>query len=169
VLQALIGLAAIALLPYLGNLPMRMAAVPHEHYGDLLRTECGIIAVVVFIPTLLIGAVFPFTFRMASGSDRAVGRSVAAVYTWNTIGSIAGSLAASFALIPTLGLAVSLRLAATVNLAVAALLLVRGAPRLRPSAAAPALLALVVWLLPSWNEQVLASGAYLYGAEYAAA
>jgi spermidine synthase len=169
VLQALIGIVAVALLPYLGNLPLRMASVPHERYGDLLWTECGILALVVFIPTLLIGAVFPFTFRMASGSDRAVGRSVAAVYTWNTIGSIAGSLAASFALIPTLGLAVSLRLAATVNLAVAAVLLVRGAPRLRLSAAAPALLGLVVWLLPSWNEQVLASGAYLYGAEYAAA
>src|SRR6185295_11755439 len=169
VLQALIGLAAIALLPYLGNLPMRMAAVPHEHYGDLLRTECGIIAVVVFIPTLLIGAVFPFTFRLASGSDRAVGRSVAAVYTWNTIGSIAGSLAASFALVPLMGLAVSLRLAATINLGVAAVLLMAASPRLRLAAIAPALLELVVWLAPSWDEHVLASGAYLYGDQYAAA
>jgi len=169
-IQALIGIAAVALLPYLGNLPMRMAGVPHERYGDLLLTECGIIALVVFIPTLLIGAVFPFTFRLASGSDRAVGRSVAAVYTWNTIGSIAGSLAASFALVPSLGLAVSLRLAASINLAVAAVLLaLGGTPRLRLAGAAAALLQLGVWLAPSWDEHVIASGAYLYGEQYAAA
>src|SRR6185369_3239819 len=50
-----------------------------------------------------------------------------------------------------------------------ACLLVRGAPRLRAVAAGPALVALVVWILPSWDEQVLASGAYLYGDAYAAA
>jgi spermidine synthase len=48
-------------------------------------------------------------------------------------------------------------------------LLVRGAPRLRPAAVAPALLGVVVWILPSWDEQVLASGAYLYGDVYASA
>src|SRR4029079_11555594 len=85
-IQALIGVVAAALLPYLGNLPMRMAAVPHDRYGDLLRTECGIIALVVFIPTVLIGAVFPFTFRLASGSDRTVGPSVPGPHPRNTIG-----------------------------------------------------------------------------------
>lgn len=168
-IQALIGLAAVAALPYLGNLPLRMAGVPHERYRDLMAVECGIIALVVFVPTLLIGAVFPFTFRLASGSDRSVGRSVAAVYTWNTIGSIAGSLAASFVLVPLLGLAVSLRLAATVNLAVAAALLLAASPRLRSAAIGAGLLPLVVWFMPSWDEHVLASGAYLYGEQYAAA
>src|SRR5205814_10437656 len=103
------------------------------------------------------------------GSFRAVGRSVAAVYTWNTLGSIAGSLAASFALIPAVGLAASLRIAATVNLAVAVVLLAAGSPRLRLAALAPAVLGLAVWLAPSWDERVLASGAYLYGEQYAAA
>jgi spermidine synthase len=168
-IQALIGVAAIVLLPYIGNLPLRMAAVPHDRYGDLILAECGIISLVVFIPTLLIGAVFPFTFRLASGSDRGVGRSVAAVYTWNTIGSIAGSLTASFALIPVLGIAASLRVAATVNLGVAAALLAGGPPRLRLAALAPAAFELVVWLAPSWDEHILASGAYLYGEQYAAA
>src|SRR5262245_5891594 len=48
-IQALIGLIAVALLPYLGNLPLRMASIPHEQYADLLWTECGILALVVFI------------------------------------------------------------------------------------------------------------------------
>ena len=43
-----------------------------------------------------------------------------AVYTWNTAGSIAGTLLASFALIPAVGLSATIKIAATVNLAVAA-------------------------------------------------
>jgi spermidine synthase len=159
-IQALIGAAAIGLLPVLGGLPLGMV----QEHGDLLRRTAWASALVVFIPTVLIGAVFPFTFRMASGSDRTVGRSVAAVYTWNTIGSIAGSFAASFALIPVLGLASALRVAVTVNVGLAALLL-----RRRLVAVVPAALALVAWLIPSWDDRVLASGAYLYGAQYAAA
>ena len=51
------------------------------------------------------GAVFPLAIRWASGPDRSVGRSVGSVYTANTLGSIAGSLAGSFLLVPFLGLA----------------------------------------------------------------
>jgi spermidine synthase len=160
VIQALIGVAAIALLPVLGDLPLGTV----DEHRDMLRRTALLVALVVFVPTVLIGAVFPFTFRMASGSERSVGRSVAAVYTWNTIGSIAGSFAASFALVPFLGLASALRIAVTVNLGLAALLL-----RRRLVAAVPAALAVAAWLMPSWDDRVLASGAYLYGAQYAAA
>src|SRR6185436_16260389 len=106
------------------------------------------------------------TFRLAAGAERSVGRAVAAVYSWNTIGSIAGSLVASFALVPSLGLAAAIRIAATVNLLVASSVLL-GSPRARLAAAAPALAAFVSWLLPSWDARVLASGAYLYGEDYA--
>src|SRR5436190_7836521 len=118
-IQAAIGLAALILLPFLGDLPMRMAPVSEQPYGSLLFSHARLIALFVFVPSLFIGAVFPLTFRLASGNDRAVGRSVAAVYSWNTLGSIAGSLAASFLLVPFLGLAPSIRIAATVNLAIA--------------------------------------------------
>ncbi|HLY10839.1 MAG TPA: hypothetical protein VKW04_16170, partial [Planctomycetota bacterium] len=84
----------------------------------------------------------------------------------NTVGSIAGSLAASFALVPVLGLAPSIRIAATVNLGVAAAL-VAPLPGVRLAALVPALVAVVAWLLPSWDSRVLASGAYLYGEDYA--
>jgi spermidine synthase len=171
-LQALIGIAAIVLLPFLGDLPIRMAPAAGEyrdHYSRLLLAETGMIALFVFIPALLIGGVFPFTFRLASGSDRAVGRSMAAVYTWNTIGSIAGSLAASFVLVPLVGLAAAIRIAATINLAAAAVLLAGASPRLRLAAIVPAIAEVAVWLAPSWDDHVLASGAYLYGEQYAAA
>lgn len=168
-IQGAIGLSALVLLPFLGELPLKMAPVS-EHYRDryssLLFAHAQLIALFVFVPSLFIGAVFPFTFRLASGSERAVGRSVAAVYSWNTLGSIAGSLAASFALVPVLGLAPSIRIAATVNLAVAAALLAL-VPGFRLAVAAPALVVLVAWVRPSWDSRVLASGAYLYGEDYA--
>lgn len=167
-IEALIGIGAIALLPFLGDLPIRMAptaAEYHDRYDDLLFAQARLIALFVFVPTALMGAVFPFTFRWAVGADGAVGRSVASVYSWNTIGSIAGSLAASFVLVPAAGLATSIRTAATVNLGVGALLLA-GTPRFRIGGVLPAVVALVAWLLPSWDSRVLASGAYLYGQDY---
>src|SRR5207237_307803 len=148
-IQALIGLAAIALFHGLGDLPLRMAPTAGQYrdrYSDLLVAQAQLIALYVFVPTLLMGAVFPFTFRLAPGSDRSVGRSVAAVYTWNTLGSIAGSLAASFVLVPVLGLATSIRIAATINLLVAAGVIL-GSPLRRLAALAPACAAGVAWLI----------------------
>jgi len=168
-IQAAVGIAALVLLPYLGDLPLRMAPASEQfrdRYGDLLLDHAKLIALFVFLPTLFIGAVFPFTFRLASGGEHGVGRAVAAVYSWNTLGSIAGSLAASFLLVPLLGLAASIRIAATVNLAAAALLLVLF-PGLRLAAAGPVAAAAVAWLLPSWDSRSLASGVYLYGEDYA--
>ena len=168
-IQGAIGVAALILLPFLGELPLQMAPASElvrDHYVGLLFAHSKLIAMFVLVPSLFIGAVFPFTFRLASGSERGVGRSVAAVYSWNTVGSIAGSLAASFVLVPMLGLAPSIRIAATVNLVVAAGLLAL-LPRVRMAALAPALVLLVAWLRPSWDSRVLASGTYLYGEDYA--
>ncbi len=161
-LQAAIGVSALALIPSLGNLPLRVAELVELHrssFGELLRSEAWLIAKFVFVPALLMGAVFPFAFRMAAGSADAVGRSVGAVYTWNTLGSIAGSLAASFLLVPWIGLAASIKCAATVNLAVSAALLATPAIRV---AALPALAAVGAWFIPAWDSRVTASGAYLY-------
>jgi spermidine synthase len=168
-IQATVGVAALILLPFLGDLPLRMAPASEQfrdRYSSLLFDHAKLIALFVFVPTLFIGAVFPFTFRLASGAERAVGRAVAAVYSWNTIGSIAGSLTASFLLVPILGLAPSIRIAATVNLAAAGILLFL-IPGLRLASAVPVIAAAVAWMLPTWDSRVLASGAYLYGEDYA--
>lgn len=167
VLQAAIGIAAIALLPYLGDLPLSVAPVlesVRKSFGRLLLAEFSVIGLFVLLPSVLLGAVFPFACRLALEARAAVGRSVAAVYTANTLGSIAGSVAASFALVPLLGLSGAILLAASLNLGAAAFLLLRS-PRLRPAALAPAAAAAAGWLLlPAWNPKVMASGAFLYGA-----
>lgn len=54
-------------------------------------------------PTLLMGASFPLAVRAASRGAARLGGDVGAVYGANTLGAVAGSLAAGFALIPWLG------------------------------------------------------------------
>jgi spermidine synthase len=167
VVQIAIGALAVSLLPALGELPLRIAPLVegmHADYGSMLATQAGFIGAFVLLPALFMGAVFPIAIRWASGADRPVGRSVGAVYTANTLGSIVGSLAGSFAVVPWIGLAATVKLAATINLLVAGYLLGREQPR-RWLGALPAALALGGWLLlPAWDPQVLTSGAFLYGA-----
>jgi spermidine synthase len=162
--QIAIGALAILLLPALGDLPLRVAPLAEgmrRDYGSMLWTQAGFIAAFVLLPTIFMGAVFPLAIRMAAG--RSVGRSVGAVYTANTLGSIVGSLAGSFALVPLLGLATTVKIAASVNLAVAAFLLARGTPK-KWAPAIPTVAILVGWfLLPAWNPKVMASGPFLYG------
>ncbi|HVE39077.1 MAG TPA: fused MFS/spermidine synthase [Planctomycetota bacterium] len=167
IVQIAIGALAVALLPALGDLPLRVAPLAegmHRDYGSMLATQAGFIGAFVLLPALFMGAVFPIAIRWASAGDRPVGRSVGAVYSANTLGSIVGSIAGSFVVVPLIGLASTVKVAATINLAVAAFLLAREAPR-RWLGAIPAAVALGGWLLlPAWDPQVLTSGAFLYGA-----
>jgi hypothetical protein len=66
----------------------------HRDYGSMLATQAGFIASFVLAPAFFMGAVFPIAIRWAAGPDRSVGRSVGAVYTANTLGSIGGRLPA---------------------------------------------------------------------------
>jgi spermidine synthase len=123
--------------------------------------------------TLALGAAFPLALAAASSGDaHAVGRDAARVYVANTIGAIAGALAAGFILVPNLGLQRTFvwvgRAGAIGGLSLAAALIVsrgRGTVRrvawIAGSAGAAALLAIVVDI-PRWDRDLLSSGAYKY-------
>ncbi|WP_439668839.1 putative spermidine synthase with an N-terminalmembrane domain [Cupriavidus necator] len=66
---------------------------------------------VVFVPTLLLGAAFPFVLRVSVDS-RHVGAGVGSVVALNTLGGIAGTALAGFVLVPYLGLVHTLSLLA---------------------------------------------------------
>jgi spermidine synthase len=75
--------------------------------GNLLSAMCAGFAVaalcIVFVPTLLLGAAFPFALRL-NVDHRHTGRDVGAVVALNTAGGIAGTLLTGFVLVPRLGL-----------------------------------------------------------------
>lgn len=60
--------------------------------------------VVFFVPSLLLAMVSPLGVRLATGSVDRVGRSAGTLYAISTAGSIAGTLATAFWLIPLLSL-----------------------------------------------------------------
>lgn len=74
-------------------------------------------AFVVFIgPTFLMGAVFPVVNKLYDDNIEALGRKVGDVYSVNTLGTIVGSAAGGFVLLPVLGVAGSVVAVSMVNL-----------------------------------------------------
>jgi spermidine synthase len=59
---------------------------------------------VTFVPTLLMGMVFPIAVQVCAPAWDTVSRRVGQVYAWNTMGCVSGSFVAGFVMIPLLGL-----------------------------------------------------------------
>lgn len=113
-------------------------------------------AILLLLPiTICIGATFPFAVRLHAPHAAAAARASARVYAWNTIGSIVGSIAAGFFLLPGIGFegAVLVGVLANVGLAVwTAAKQSFARPLLLGAAAAVAVLALV--LPPAMPERL---------------
>lgn len=70
---------------------------------------------VLALPTGFMGATLPLLARQAAPTERQIGPRVGLLYAVNTLGAIAGTLGAAFALLPLLGLRGTLYAAAGVN------------------------------------------------------
>lgn len=177
-IEALVGLASLALVPILGQLPFRLVqplylAAADMGFGAAQFRVFAILFGLLVVPTTLMGFAFPLVARVVVEDLRSAPRSVGVAYAGNTIGAILGSLAAGFVLVPLIGLQKSLFAAAFLNAAAAAIgLAARAMIRPRsvlsflPAAALPAFL--LVAAIPAWNPNALSSGLYLYAAERAA-
>ena len=113
--------------------------------GVFLRT-----ALVIAPPALLMGASFPLTLRLLPVGSARGGRGAGLVSAANTLGGIAGSLLAGFALLPAIGVIAGLAVAAALALVIVGLLLVRFIPERPPRQLGAALLAgaaVMMWLL----------------------
>ncbi len=92
----------------------------------------GLAALVVLLPGILLGSVFPFLFKASEGFQRGAGRTVGGLVAVNTVAAVLGSLCAGFLLLEAFGLWKSILAMAGLYL-LAALLLVARRP-LRPFA-----------------------------------
>lgn len=163
-LQLGIGLLALATLPLLAELPVYFGGVMEalqKGYDVLLLAQAGLTAALLLPPTLLMGAVFPLACRWAAPAEGEVGRRVAAVYSWNTLGAIAGSLVATFILLPAAGPGVAVKGAVALNLLAAAVLFLQSGSRGLLALPAAGLAGLL--LIGPLDARLLSSGAYLYG------
>ncbi len=123
---------------------------------------------VMALPTFFMGLLFPIVSDLVTGQLAQLGRRLGLAYAVNTLGGILGSFLCGFWLIPQLGIAWTLVIAALINLASALAVYLRfsAAPMVRRIALAGASAAVYLGLgwtvfVPSWQRQVLAAGAYL--------
>lgn len=167
-LQLGIAASATAGLWCFRTLPQQMLDLGNAVGADwavLVLAQLLLVAEVLLIPCILLGAVFPTATRLLQREDG--GLAVGSAYAVNTIGAISGSLAAGFLLLPWLGVqgTVVLSIALTAALAVAAgvMALRRGAltGRIRPvMAASLVLIGLGVAFAPAWDPVLMSAGTY---------
>jgi spermidine synthase len=140
-LEAGIGAAGLALPWAIARLPGLYAPLAGTEAGTgfalgLVRFALGL--ALLLLPTLLMGATFPALVRVLGGAGtRPLGR----LYAANTLGAVAGTLAAGYILIARLGVSGTAALAATINLGVALVALLaaaRGGSAGPPPAGVPA-------------------------------
>jgi spermidine synthase len=140
-------------------------ASPDVQFGSVVFLQSTVVALLLLPLTLALGAAFPFAVATAARRPDGLAGDVADVYAANTLGAIGGSLAGGFGLIPLLGLSATLRVAGALAIVVAgALLLAAGTSRRTQIIAAVAGLACLatVTLIPTWDTELLSSGAYKY-------
>jgi spermidine synthase len=98
-------------------------------FGQSIGTMFLRSALILFLPTLFLGATLPLATDICTQGVSRLGFGLGRVYAVNTSGSILGSLAASFLLIPALGMQGSIVFLVAVNFIMAGALGVAGTHR----------------------------------------
>lgn len=167
-LQWALALSAAIGLHLFGQLPDRMlelATRAGTNWGALFTGQIGLVAMLLLVPCALLGALFPVATRLLQRGHG--GDAAGFAYAVNTAGTLAGSLAAGFVLVPTLGVQGThvAALALSGAIAVGALLLgrSRGAipvGELVLGLGAVALAGAIAWGAPAWNPTLMSAGAF---------
>jgi len=129
-----------------------------------LAGQFGLAFLVMVLPTLLLGAVFPLAVK-AYARAGGVGRRVGDIYAANTAGTVLGAFAGGFLLLPGLGIQGTISAGIVINLAAGLLLLFvppggRTPFRTVAGAGAVLLIPVAVFSAPPWNPLVMTSGVY---------
>ncbi|MEQ1833855.1 MAG: fused MFS/spermidine synthase, partial [Candidatus Eisenbacteria bacterium] len=168
VLQLLLAATAALAVQAFPGLPQRMldmGAAAGTDWRGLLLAETGTVALLIGLPCLVLGALFPVTVRLLQNGDG--GQATGFAYAINTVGTIAGSLVAGFILVPRLGVQgthlLAVGIAALAGLVALGLALRRGERKgMAPVLAVAALLAtgLFVVIAPKWDPTLMSAGVY---------
>lgn len=135
-----IGLYALAVPAILDALTPAYVALAGRLEGHFLAfnlARATLAFVVLLVPTTLMGATVPAIGRYLVQRFETVGWNVGLLYALNTAGAVAGTLAAGFVLIGTLGIWRTTLVTAAVNVAIGVVLLGVGRTRIPVAAAVP--------------------------------
>jgi spermidine synthase len=135
VVEFLLALSVAGSIPLLGLLwHIDLFVIEHwigprvSFFTDMATHFIDALAV-TFVPTLLMGMVFPLAVQVCAPAWDTVSRRVGQVYAWNTMGCVSGSFMAGFVMIPLLGLRYSFFVVVGILLVLAASLILWSSKR----------------------------------------
>jgi predicted membrane-bound spermidine synthase len=169
-----VGLAALATIPLFERLPLVFVRLLHG-FGDtftvFLYLQIFLAALVMFVPTVLLGMTFPLVARLFTQSLFRVGSGVGSSYAANTVGAVVGAFAGGFILIPNLGVQNTIIFAVVMNLLIGAWLVVSDPklsflPRYGLGLAVVVLALIVPLKIRRWDPHILTSGVTIYADRY---
>lgn len=174
VIELWVGLTALATIPLFEKLPLiflRLLQAFGDSFAFFLSIQVLLSALVMFLPTLLLGMTFPLVARLFTQSLYHVGSSVGISYAANTVGAILGAFAGGFIFIPLIGVQNSILLAVIINLLVGWFLIVADprlsrVPRFALGLVVLAAVILIPLKTPRWDRFVLTSGVTIYNDRY---
>ncbi len=144
----LVGLTPLAFYRLSGGLQYLGADLGWASY---VAAAFGRAALVLLLPGIVIGSVFPYLMKLAEARMSSAGRTIGQLAGVNTLAAILGSLAAGFVMLDLLGLWTSIRAVALAYLALALVALLGiGGGRRRLLAALPAAGIVTLVLVPGW-------------------
>lgn len=172
-IEIALGFSVILLTPLFGHLPylfLEVFKVSGGSFWSLQFMEFLLAALVMILPTTLMGAAFPIVSKICAPELKRVGCSIGNVYFTNTSGAIFGPLVTGFLFIPLFGLRQSIFIAAFIYLAIGGLIVIFSPfKRGRIKIYTLSLLVIIVTLsffIPDWNENILNCGVYVHAKEY---
>ncbi len=158
------AVSAVALVPALAGAVPVIREITRQHsqsFSAMYASYFALVAVMLLVPTTILGAVFPTAVRAASPSVREIGTRVGQLYAANTLGAIIGSVICGFLLIPVLGLMRAVAVGAAIHLIAGAILFIRARDKVMAGVCMG--LAVVGFLIsPQVDHKRLSSGPYKY-------
>jgi predicted membrane-bound spermidine synthase/tetratricopeptide (TPR) repeat protein len=173
-IEVWVGLAALATIPLFERLPLIFVRLLHG-FGDtftvFLYLQIFLSALVMFLPTVLLGMTFPLVARLFTQSLYRVGSGVGSSYAANTVGAVLGAFAGGFILIPTIGVQNAIIFAVIMNLLIGCLLVVAdprltAAPRLALGLGVLIVAVIAPFKVNRWDQHILTSGVTIYNERY---
>jgi len=156
------GVLVILLIGVFGKLPFWYLGLINRmgwSFKASLAAGLGMTVLVLLLPTILMGMIFPVAVKIVGRGYKSLGESVGKIYFFNTLGGVGGSLLAGFVLVPWLGVQKSMVIMAGVYFLVALML----AKRKEMVVIFGGAILVIGWFLPDWNRKILSTGLYNNG------
>jgi len=141
-------------------------------FPAVLTSQFVLCSLLMIVSTLCMGATMPIASQLYSNKVKLLGRSIGGIYSVNTLGAIAGSLAAGFILLPLIGTERTILAGLFLNSAMALLLLSSPAAVLKSGFAKWSALALLVVSTLAmrggyfWDPASLDKGILIYSRQF---